>query len=90
MTTLNVTVKQTAVKGETGFVGTVTLPGLKATKLSRKDGQTLFPTTSALKTVARSTAKRLGLEVVYTEPTAKKATKSTKTCSESTTCCCTG
>lgn len=79
MTTLNVTVKQTTVKGETGYTGTVTLPGLKATKLARKDGQTLFPTTSALKTVARSTAKRLGLTVEYTEPLKKAAKKSIKT-----------
>jgi hypothetical protein len=78
MTTLNVTVKQTTRKGETGYTGTVALPGLKATQLARKDGQTLFPTTSALKTVARNTAKRLGLQVEYTEPTKKVA--KTQTC----------
>lgn len=77
MTIFNVTVKQTTVKGDTGYTGVVALPGLKATKLARKDGQTLFPTTSALKTVARNAAKRLGLDVEYTEP--KKSCKGTCT-----------
>ena len=84
MTTLNVTVKQTTVKGETGYTGTVALPGLKATKLARKDGQTLFPTTSALKSVARGVAKRFGLQVEYAEPTTK--VKKTKDCCGTCTC----
>lgn len=82
MTTLNVTVKQTTTKGQTGFTGTVAIPGLKSTRLARQDGETLFPTTSALKTVARGVGKRLGMTVEYTEPCKKAAKKSVKT-----TCC---
>lgn len=67
---LTVSVKQ----GKSGFEGTVQVPGLKATKLTRKDGSTSFPTSSAVKTVARSVGKRLSLDVRYDEP-AKKAAK---------------
>jgi hypothetical protein len=65
---LTVNVKQ----NKTGYEGTVQLPGLKATKLTRKDGTTTFPSSSAVKTVARSVGTRLGLEVSYAEPAAKK------------------
>jgi|LSQX01.3.fsa_nt_gb hypothetical protein len=84
MTTFNVTVKETTSKGQTGFTGTVQIPGLQTTKLARKDGTTLFPTTSALKTVARSVAKRLQASVEYTEPVKKVAKKSVKS---KTDCC---
>jgi hypothetical protein len=90
MTTLNVTVKQTTTKGETGFTGTVAIPGLKATRLARKDGTTLFPTTSALKTVARGLGRRLGFEVEYDETWKKAAKKSvgkTSCCKGNSTCC---
>lgn len=92
MNTLNVTVKETTIKGTAGFNGVVAIQGLKPTKLARKDGETLFATTSSLKTVARSTAKRLGMEVTYTEPVKKAAKKSIKTtcskgsCSKSSCC----
>ena len=88
MTTFNVTVRETTVKGQTGFTGTVQIPGLQATRLARKDGATLFPSTSALKTVARSVAGRLGMTVEYTEPVKKAAKKSvkSKTCCAGTTC----
>ena len=76
MKTLTVTVKQTTAKGTTGFTGTVSIPGLKPTRLARKDGETLFPTTSALKTVARGVGKRLNLGVEYDEPVKKAAKKS--------------
>jgi hypothetical protein len=82
MKTLTVTVKQTTIKGTTGFTGTVAIPGLRPTRLARKDGETLFPTTSALKTVARGVARRLHFGVEYNEP--KKVTKK----SVKTTCCC--
>ena len=78
-TTLNVTVKPKTSKGNSGWEGTVALPGLKPTKLARKDGNTLFPTTGALKTVARSVGKRFNLDVEYTEPAKKAAKKSVKT-----------
>lgn len=70
---LNVAVKQT----KTGYEGTVDLPGLKSTKIARKDGSTTFPSSSAVKTVARSIGKRLSMEVNYNEP-AKAAKKLTK------------
>lgn len=89
MNKLTVNVKQS----KTGYEGTVQLPGLKSTKLVRKDGSTTFPSSSAVKTVARSVGTNLGLEVSYAEPaskklaakpkskkaTAAKATKSSKT-----------
>ncbi len=72
--TLRVSVRQ----NKTGYEGTVELPGLKPTKLTRKDGSTSFPTSSAVKTVARSVGKRLSMDVRYAEP-AKKAAKLAKT-----------
>ena len=78
-TTLNVTVRQRTSKGKTtGWEGTVALPGLKQTKLARKDGTTLFDTTGALKTVARGVGRRFGFAVEYTEPAKKAAKKSVK------------
>jgi hypothetical protein len=65
---LTVNVKQ----NKTGYEGTVQLPGLKSTKLVRKDGSTTFPSSSAVKTVARSVGSNLGLEVSYAEPASKK------------------
>lgn len=87
MTTFNVTVKQTSTKGQSGFTGSVQIPGLQSTRLTRKDGSTLFPTTSALKTVARSVATRLGMSVEYAEPAKKAAKKSVKS---KTKACCKG
>lgn len=65
---LTVNVKQ----NKAGYEGTVQLPGLKSTKLVRKDGSTTFPSSSAVKTVARSVGSNLGLEVSYAEPASKK------------------
>jgi len=79
MTTLNVTVKESARNGQKGFTGTVTVPGLKATQVARtKDGESFFQTVGALKSVANSFAKRLGVEVTYSEPAKKAAKKSVK------------
>lgn len=55
-----------------GFEGSVQIPGLKSTKLARKDGTTTFPSSSAVKTVARSVGTRLGMEVSYVEPQQKR------------------
>lgn len=74
MTTLTVTVKER----QGSFEGTVDVPGLKRTKLTRKDGQTTFETTGALKTTARAVANRLGSTVEYNEPAKKAAKKSIK------------
>ena len=68
---LTVNVKQ----NKNGYEGTVQLSGLKTTKLTSKTGSTSFPTSSAVKTVARSVGTRLGLEVSYVEPTKKLAAK---------------
>lgn len=56
-------VRVTNRKTETGafYEGTVSISGLKPTKLSRKsDGSTQFPTKSALSGAARNLAKSLG------------------------------
>ena len=78
MSTVTVKVKQTTSKQGTGFEGTVELQGTKPTKLTRKDGTTLFPTTSALKSSARAFAQRINAEVRYEEPVQKAAKKSVK------------
>jgi len=80
---LTVNVKQ----NKAGYEGTVQLPGLKSTKLVRKDGSTTFTSSSAVKTVARSVGTNLGLEVSYAEPAAKKLAakpKSKKAAAKST------
>jgi len=78
---LTVNVRQ----NKTGYEGSVQLSGLKETKLTRKDGSTTFPTSSAVKTVARSVGTRLGLEVSYTEPAAKKLAAKAKPASAKST-----
>ena len=79
MSTLSV--KVAARKSEAGevFEGTVTIAGLKPTKLaSKSDGSTQFPKKSALTASARNLAKSLGFsEVTFDEgkTEAKKAAK---------------
>lgn len=85
MSTLKVKVR--ALKDK-GFEGTVEVPGLKTTKLARKDGTTVFTTRGALNSVARSLGKRLGATIKYDEPTAKAAKKSVKCASKKGTKCC--
>jgi hypothetical protein len=88
MITLNVKVRENKAKG---WEGTVSVPGLKSTKLSRKDGTTLFPTRGALNAAARGIGKKLGVQVEYDEPgkkVTKKAAKSkTKKCTCPTVAC---
>ena len=79
MSTLNVTIKQRKTKTGTAFEGWVDLPGLKSTKLARKDGETSFTTRSALSTVARGVASRYGLTVSYSDTTTKTTTGTTCT-----------
>ena len=76
MATMQVTVRET----NGTFEGSVGLPGLRTTKLVRKDGSVAFPNTSALKATARSLATRLGLTVEYVVPAKKAAKKSAKCC----------
>ena len=78
-TTLTIECKQKSSKGTAlGYEGNVAIPGLKTTKLTRKDGTTLFSTTSALKATGRALGKRLGTEVEFTAPVTKAAKKSVK------------
>lgn len=84
-------------KSETGewYEGTVSIAGLKPTKLARRsDGSTQFPTKSAVSGAARNLAKSLGFTDVdvndgsKTATTLKKAAKKSsvkKTTSKSTT-----
>ena len=66
-TLLTIECKQKTSKGvPLGLEGKVTIPGLKTTKLARKDGTTLFATTSALKSTGRALGKRLGQQVEFT------------------------
>lgn len=92
MNTANtLSVKVTSRKSETSsfFEGTVSIQGLKPTKLARKaDGSTQFPTKSALSGAARNVAKALGFsDVDMIDTTAPKqavkkaAKKSAKTAS---------
>jgi hypothetical protein len=86
MSTFTVKVNQrTTPQGTSGFEGTVELQGAKPTKLTRKDGTTLFPTTSALKASARAFGTRFGAEVQYDEPVKKAAKKSVKAQTANTT-----
>jgi hypothetical protein len=58
--TPTVTVKEKKVQGTpVGFEGTVSLQGLKNTKLTRKDGTTVFSTKSALRSPLLAKARRL-------------------------------
>lgn len=76
---LTVKVREATRNGMTGFEGTTTLPGLSRAKVAKvKDGTTLFPTTSALRTAARALGKRVFATVEFDEPVKKAAKKSVK------------
>lgn len=90
MSTTNLTntlsVRVASRKTEQGewYEGTVSIQGLKPTKLARKsDGSTQFPTRSAVSGAARNLAKSLGFTDVdvtdataaSNKPTVKKAAK---------------
>ena len=79
MTTFTVKVKERSTTQGSGFEATVSLQGAKPTKLTRKDGTTLFPTTSALKASARAFGNRFGGTVEYDEPAKRAAKTSFKT-----------
>lgn len=86
MSNPTVTVKEKKVQGESvGYEGVVSFPGLKNTKLVRKDGTTVFSTRSALTASVRSLKKRTGLDfetvstTTTTTATTKKAAKKTTT-----------
>ena len=76
---LTVNVKETKQKGQSGFEGTTSVPGLSQAKVARvKDGATLFPSASALRSAANALGKRLGATVEFNEPVKKAAKKSVK------------
>jgi hypothetical protein len=61
---LKVMVKQRKSKGVLiGYQGCVEIPGMSVSKLSAKDGTTLFPTSRAVLTLANKMAKKLGLKL---------------------------
>jgi hypothetical protein len=60
------------------YEGTVSIAGLKPTKLARRsDGSTQFPTKSAVSGAARNLAKSLGFTDVDVSDTSKTATPAT-------------
>jgi len=61
-----------------GFEGTVSIAGLKPTKLARKlDGRTDFPTKSSIGGAARNIAKSLGFtDIELSDETKATVTKS--------------
>ena len=71
--TLIVTVSEKTTKGVKSWEGSVNIPGLKPTKLSKGEGVTSFATRGALNTVARAVAAKLGFELKYVEPLVKIA-----------------
>lgn len=80
LNTLQVVVKKKKADGIAGFEGTVSIPGLKTSKIARRDGSTFFTTRNGLNSVAREFAKRLSCTVVFSEPSkeAKKAKNGTE------------
>jgi hypothetical protein len=58
------------------YEGTVSIEGLKPTKLARRsDGSTMFPTKSAVSGAARNLAKSLGFSDVMVSDSNKSAVK---------------
>ena len=75
-------------KSETGewYEGTVSIAGLKPTKLARRsDGSTQFPTKSAVSGAARNLAKSLGFTDVDVNDGSKAATTLKKAAKKSST-----
>jgi hypothetical protein len=73
-------------KSDTGeyYEGTVSIVGLKPTKLARRsDGSTQFPTKSAVSGAARSLAKSLGFSDVDVSDTSKPAVPQKKAAKKS-------
>ena len=71
-------VKLSSRKSDAGdyYEGTVSIAGLKPTKLARRsDGSTQFPTKSAVSGAARNLAKSLGFTDVDVSDATKAATK---------------
>ena len=78
---MQVRVSSKKMNGQDSFEGTVSIAGLKPTRLARKsDGETRFSSRSALTSTARSVAKSLGFSDIdfgATTTSVKKAAKKT-------------
>lgn len=95
--TLSVRVASRKTDNNVFYEGTVSIQGLKPTKLARKsDGSTQFPTKSAVSGAARNLAKSLGFtdvdvkdtSVPAVKPSMKKAAKkSSAVCKKTKTSC---
>ena len=64
-------------KSGTGYEGTVSVPGLKPTKLCKRDESTVYANTSGVQSAAKALAERLGFALEVDQPTAPKATTGT-------------
>ena len=83
---LKVREKKSKVEGEKSqWEGTVSVDGLKPTKLTRKDGSTTFGTKASLMNAAKKVAASLGFSdgVSQEEPAVAKKAAKTKTTSKS-------
>lgn len=87
MNTLNLKINAKKRDGQEYFEGTVSLPGLKATKLMRSDGTTEFASRANVSSAARNVAKKLNLEVATDQPVKKAAKKTAKGKSECSSPC---
>ena len=87
-------VKVSEKKSDSGssYEGTVSISGLKPTKLQKSDGSTSYPTKAAAMSSARSLAKRLNCTVVDESVASlkKAAKKSTKAPAKKATSCSSG
>ena len=82
---LSVTVTNRKTSEGEFYEGTVSIEGLKPTKLARKsDGSTMFPTRSAVSGAARNLAKSLGFADVSVSDAGKTSTMAKKPSSKST------
>jgi hypothetical protein len=73
---LTVKVTEREKDGSQWFEATVSIEGLRPTKLARKsDGSTKFTTRSSVTSAAKRLATTLGFQGVETETPAKKAAK---------------
>lgn len=76
MSNYTVTVREKRSNGKSvGYEGIVSVPGLRPTKLTRKDGTTLFGTPSAISSSVRSLSSRtkIGFNLVTSAKAAKQS-----------------
>jgi hypothetical protein len=84
MSNLSVKVSQRTKAGKTFFEGTVSIPGVRPTKLAKRDQTTQFSNRSGVLTAARNFAKKFGFSGVdtgegsQTQRAAKKTVRTTK------------